>query len=890
MYIKRAKVFGFGNLVEQEFEFSPHLTVIYGQNEAGKSTLLAFMISVLFGFATKKRPYEQYIPKTTGRYGGELELAVEGHKLLIRRVGGSAGGDLETFIDDQKVSNDRFDQLISPLNKELFKELFYFDTNEMLRISNLNKNELMQQILAIGAVNSGDWLQTATDFEDQAHQMYKPSGRKPPINQKLTTYHQLEKQIDQAKHNLPKYLALQKDSDRITGQLQQLMQTQQETGHRVQQLQQLKQLWPSYVQYQQLATPQEAPLDDTQLTTVATQYQQLQNKIDVQTGFMEKRQSENVQTTTKDNIYITYAENFQQIQQQLPHIQTLVNRRETLQKRIEENKEQLQQLQQSNEMVTKEMQPLSSEDLSLVSQYHMQLQTQQDLAQQLDQSDTQLQLQENEYLRDLDQIKAEQTADESPAENQKFLNGLMILGALLAVVGLFMPSIVKIIALAGLGIVALSFYQKRSVSQRQDADMTENPNAQVMMQQADQIKTRRHDLGVKSQATQQKIQALTNQLAAINQKYNLSPDFDALQLQPLLTTMAQLSEDIDKQEAELAKMQTRLKHFDDLTEFLQDKLGAYQTFSKAYFESLQQTLDLYNQQAAENQQQILAQEQLQSWLKQQKVELADLKWQQKQLLQQHHFEDFAQLQQALQQSKDKVNNQERYAFLKQQLQANLDQLQQFDDLDGLTAQLASQEHQLEQITAQADQLSQKANDLTVDLAQLATSDQLQVLQQKLANLQTELQGDIQEYLLKTLTAEWIRNTLESASQNRLPVILEKATTYFETLTLTKYHKILLKDQGIYVQTKDAHEFNVNELSLGTMEQLYLALRLAFTVTLSDLVKMPILLDDVLVNADQQRQAQLIEFVKQISQHNQVILTTAHQELLPHFQDETVINL
>ncbi|MFD1672718.1 AAA family ATPase [Agrilactobacillus yilanensis] len=890
MYIKSAKIFGFGNLVEQEFEFDSNLTVVFGPNEAGKSTLLAFITSILFGFATKKRPYEQYIPKTTGRYGGELVLSVNQHELLLRRTGGSTGGELETFIDQQKVDNDTFYKMIHPLTKDLFKSLFYFDTNEMLKISDLNKNELMQQILAIGAVNSGDWLATAQNFENEAKALYKSSGRKPPINQKLLHYHQLEEKITQAKRSLPKYLSLQQQSDQVTTKLNYLIQSQQETDHRVQTLTHLQQLWPSYEQYLSLQQHLDETVNAAQIETTYEQYQQIQTKIDLQTDFIEKRRSENAANQSVNENYVKYAEDYQKIQQQLPHIQTLVSRRETLQKRIAENKDQLQQLQQSNEMITADMTPLSSEDLSLVSQDNTQLQTQSALKEQLTQSDTELQLEENKYVRDLNQIQAAQQTDDSPAENQKFLNGLILLGALLTVVGLFMPSIVKIIALAGVGIIGLSLYQKRVVVARQHEDMAEDPNAQVMLQQVDQIKARRHDLGVKLQDTNQKIAALTQELASINQKYNLSPEFDPLKLQPLLTTMTQLAEDIQKQESELAEMQQTLKAFDNLTEFLQESLSQSPIFSKAYFDTLKQAVQTYERDAAENQETILAQEQLQGWLKQQKAEIADLKWQQQQLLQQYQFADFEQLQQATQDLKTVASNQERYKFLSEQLQANLDQLHQFDNLKGLEAQLDSQKQQLAQITEQANQLSQNANDLTVDLAQLATSDKLQELQQQLANLQTELLDEIQDYLLETLTAQWIRKTLEAASQNRLPQILEQAERYFKVLTIEKYEKILFRDQNIYVQTADAHEFNVNELSLGTMEQLYLALRLAFTMTLSDLVKMPILLDDALINADQQRQEQLIALIKEISQQNQIIFTTAHQEFLAQFQEQTVIRL
>ena len=49
MQIKEAKIFQFGKLQNQTVTFEPGINVIYGKNEAGKSTLHAFLKAMLFG-------------------------------------------------------------------------------------------------------------------------------------------------------------------------------------------------------------------------------------------------------------------------------------------------------------------------------------------------------------------------------------------------------------------------------------------------------------------------------------------------------------------------------------------------------------------------------------------------------------------------------------------------------------------------------------------------------------------------------------------------------------------------------------------------------------------------------------------------------------------------
>lgn len=49
MQIKEAKIFQFGKLNQRKSSFAPGINVVYGENEAGKTTLHAFLLAMLFG-------------------------------------------------------------------------------------------------------------------------------------------------------------------------------------------------------------------------------------------------------------------------------------------------------------------------------------------------------------------------------------------------------------------------------------------------------------------------------------------------------------------------------------------------------------------------------------------------------------------------------------------------------------------------------------------------------------------------------------------------------------------------------------------------------------------------------------------------------------------------
>ncbi len=76
MTIERIKINSFGLHKNLELHFTGGINVLYGENESGKSTLLAFVRSVLYGFDSRvsDNPRKKYMPwdATDGRFGGEL--------------------------------------------------------------------------------------------------------------------------------------------------------------------------------------------------------------------------------------------------------------------------------------------------------------------------------------------------------------------------------------------------------------------------------------------------------------------------------------------------------------------------------------------------------------------------------------------------------------------------------------------------------------------------------------------------------------------------------------------------------------------------------------------------------------------------------------------------
>ena len=92
MQIKEADIFQFGKLQNKNISFEPGMNVIYGKNEAGKSTLHSFLCAMLFGMekgrgrSSVTDAYSQYEPwHAPSFYAGALKFTVGQQKFYLER-------------------------------------------------------------------------------------------------------------------------------------------------------------------------------------------------------------------------------------------------------------------------------------------------------------------------------------------------------------------------------------------------------------------------------------------------------------------------------------------------------------------------------------------------------------------------------------------------------------------------------------------------------------------------------------------------------------------------------------------------------------------------------------------------------------------------------------
>ena len=119
-----------------------------------------------------------------------------------------------------------------------------------------------------------------------------------------------------------------------------------------------------------------------------------------------------------------------------------------------------------------------------------------------------------------------------------------------------------------------------------------------------------------------------------------------------------------------------------------------------------------------------------------------------------------------------------------------------------------------------------------------------------------------------------------------PELKERTSEILSLLTNGKY-KQLLTDKLYDIEVKSEETLGYRKwhyLSRGTCAQSYLALRIAVCEMLSDKESLPLLLDDILSDYDEERASLAISFLKDYSKNgHQVLFFTCHNS--PEIYDE-----
>ncbi len=165
---------GFGRLVNHTFRFAPGFNLIFGPNEAGKSTLQRAMLSLFYGFwgegrmtATKRAVATTFHPwDKSAPYAGSLIYALDdGQTFQVSRTFAPKPATLlTTYPDESDVSNQFkkasqgrlfFADTQLGMGKEVFENTCYVRQAELVALE-ASANAITETLMRLAASASAD--------------------------------------------------------------------------------------------------------------------------------------------------------------------------------------------------------------------------------------------------------------------------------------------------------------------------------------------------------------------------------------------------------------------------------------------------------------------------------------------------------------------------------------------------------------------------------------------------------------------------------------------------------------------------------------------------------------------------------------------------------------
>jgi uncharacterized protein YhaN len=129
----------------------------------------------------------------------------------------------------------------------------------------------------------------------------------------------------------------------------------------------------------------------------------------------------------------------------------------------------------------------------------------------------------------------------------------------------------------------------------------------------------------------------------------------------------------------------------------------------------------------------------------------------------------------------------------------------------------------------------------------------------------------------------VEGTLARYQRERQPAVIRRAAELFTQITDGRYRRLKVRDRDIVAIDRAEREIPAGGLSRGTVEQLYLCMRFALAESFSTTAALPLLLDDVTVNADGERHPRLAQVIAEVAKHHQVLVFTGHPTTVAQLQ-------
>ncbi len=204
----------------------------------------------------------------------------------------------------------------------------------------------------------------------------------------------------------------------------------------------------------------------------------------------------------------------------------------------------------------------------------------------------------------------------------------------------------------------------------------------------------------------------------------------------------------------------------------------------------------------------------------------------------------------------------------------------------LTAEIHSLEQDIEEKEKRRQEISSRIGELQAKRENLASREDVSRLRQEEESLKEDLQQAALSWSRYTLALHLLRQAKSRYEQEQQPQVLRTAGRFLARITGGAYTGIYapLGQSQVFALDDTGQTREPEELSRGTAEQLYLALRFGYVENAAEHgERLPIIMDDILVNFDPRRAQNAAAAIHELAQKNQILYFTCHPQTLSYLQ-------
>ncbi len=251
MEIRRLQIEGFG--VFRHLSIGPlpgGLVIFSGRNEAGKSTLLSFVNTMLFGFPDARRGERQFLPIHGGSYGGRIVLSTKRYgQITIERIRSSGRTSFRLYGPDGSSLDEMvLKGIFGGVTRQLFQNVYSFSLKELQSLDSLRREDIRDAVYGAGYGTSFLAVpQTMKELRKERDMLFRPAGRKQAINKLLFELKDVNARLKKARKEIDDYERLTRSLKNSRDRLNRLRQKRQLQARTLDNLQAAVKAWPDWL-------------------------------------------------------------------------------------------------------------------------------------------------------------------------------------------------------------------------------------------------------------------------------------------------------------------------------------------------------------------------------------------------------------------------------------------------------------------------------------------------------------------------------------------------------------------------------------------------------------------------------------------------------------------